>query len=232
VVAFVPYEKLDETLRMVDIKDDILVPTSDSDIDVKKNVLGMGNRGLYKFMKRMGVTTAETCGEVNGGCYSEINLRLMRHGIDFIPNLHYPIKGSILGGVYFTEEQWRKFEESKKQFSRWERKTFKDYLSKLGVSRDSCEAALLRGIIESVGDKYLHPMTIDYLCEGWSKKEKKKALKRLEKENVLRICPAEKVLNRGEVAACNRLNRWLREHEGLKYRGEVVIPQIECELLK
>jgi hypothetical protein len=234
IIVYVSNDKLNDVLQIVGEEDVILVPTlpGENTIDVK--IFGVSKDNFYEFMRIMGIKEAESDGEFKDRCYTFVNDDIKNAGIKVSQKIHYPVRGSYEDDVlfYMTEEEDAFYLKFCREFDEWCEKTYEQYVSKLRIKSDSCEAVILNEAIKCTNNDYMHSWTIHEQCGQWNKEEVKKALKKLERHDVLRIDSARELLNKESLRLYNAFNKILEEQHEEFNHDEIIIPLIECELFK
>jgi len=250
IIVYTPICAMKGTLDVVGGEGLLLVPTDSYDSYIEEGVLGVSFRELLGFLADSGLKDIELCGEwaigESDGCLGHVERIISKpeYGFNVRRGIKYPLREADVEIPLFkmTKEEAEKFDSFSKSLDEWTERTYSQHLSNMGLEKSSCAAKVLKEVIELVGDDYIHTVSFYASCNGYSKEEVDGALDFLEGKAVLKRRKAADVLsdeidnefreaNGSQLTFFNMLNRLARK-TGLPESDEVVIPMIECELLK
>lgn len=230
IIAFAPQSKVKEIIALIGTNDAILVPTRETSGKIDSNILGVNDWEFYEFLRKMGIEEVESDGEWKGGCYSTVNRCLEAAGIVVSQRIHFPVRGSYDGLFFMTEKEDREYQDFINRVNRWKKDVYKQNISKLKVEDGSCEATILKEVIENVGSQFMHPWMIYYKCHNWNKNVIEKALQKIEHNGFVRVGLAKDFLRGQTLQLYGEINKRIQQALGYE-TDQVIIPLIECELL-
>jgi len=243
VLLYAMTEYLEKTLDFVGGTDRLVVVPTRNDGAIEKNIIGVSVPKFLDYLKARGVEKAEVSGEWNAACVGHVERILSKYEFEVENGVRFPLSDKYKRDVLFTMTKEEKDNHIVlcEKIDEWERETYSDYLSSLNIERGTCEANMLKFIIQFSHDPHIHPIRLYGICFPHDSARIGKALEFLKDNGVVKMVKAKEMLSEEITSELDidwgspyeRFEKWNRRlvKDGHPEVDFVVVPQIECELV-